>query len=65
MIGLHRKQRTLHRELKDAEQALGTEPSEENLRWLRDVQGRLSVMEGAEASLEDFGVLSGRPVRSF
>jgi DNA primase len=65
VVGLHRKQRTLHRELKDAERALGTEPSEENQRWLFDVQGRLSVLEGAEASIEDFGALSGRPARSF
>ncbi|HET9904512.1 MAG TPA: DNA primase [Xanthobacteraceae bacterium] len=65
VIGLHRKQRTLHRELKDAERALGTEPSDENLRWLRDIQERLSVLEGAEALIEDFGVLSGRPARSF
>ncbi|MBX6426024.1 MAG: DNA primase [Variibacter sp.] len=65
VISLHRKQRTLHKELKDAERALGTDPSEENLRWLRDVQGRLSALEGAEASIEDFGVLSGRAARSF
>ena len=31
VVSLHRKSRTLHRELKDAEQALGNEPSEENL----------------------------------
>jgi DNA primase len=65
VITLHRKQRTLNKELKDAERALGTEPSEENLHWLKDVQERLSALEGAEALIEDFGVSSGRPVRSF
>ena len=65
MITLHRKQRTLNKELKDAERALGTEPSEEHLHWLKDVQERLSALEGAEALIEDFGVSSGRPVRSF
>ncbi len=34
VVTLHRKQRTLNRELKDAERALGNEPSEENLHWL-------------------------------
>ena len=65
VITLHRKQRTLNKELKDAERALGTEPSEEHLHWLKDVQERLSALEGAEALIEDFGVSSGRPVRSF
>jgi DNA primase len=61
VVTLHRKQRTLNRELKDAERALGTEPSEENLHWLKDVQERLTALEGSEALIEDFGVLSGRP----
>jgi DNA primase len=65
VITLHHKHRTLHRELKDAELALGTEPSEEHLQWLRDVQERLSALEGSEALIEDFGALSGRAVRSF
>ncbi len=64
VVTLHRKQRTLNKELKDAERALGTEPSEENLHWLRDVQERLTALEGSEALIEDFGVLSGRPTRS-
>ncbi len=65
VVTLHRKQRTLNRELKDAERALGTEPSEENLHWLKDVQARLSALEGTEALIEDFGVSSGRPARTF
>ncbi len=65
VVSLHRKSRTLNRELKDAEAALGTEPSEENLAWLRDVQGRLTALEGAEALIDGFGGPSGRPVRTF
>jgi DNA primase len=65
VVALHRKQRTLNRELKDAERALGTEPSEENEHWLKDVQERLSALEGTEALIEDFGVSSGRPARTF
>jgi DNA primase len=64
VITLHRKQRTLNKELKDAERALGEEPSEANLAWIRDIQGRLSALEGMEALIEGFGTSSGRPVRS-
>jgi DNA primase len=65
VVSLHRKSRTLNKELKDAEAALGSEPSDENLAWLRDVQGRLAALDGAEALIEGFGAPSGRPVRSF
>jgi DNA primase len=64
VVTLHRKCRTLNRELKDAERALGDDPSEQNFAWLRDVQGRLSAIDGTEASIEGFGVLSGRPSRT-
>jgi DNA primase len=65
VVSLHRKSRTLHKELKDAEQALGSEPSEENLTWLRDIQQRLAALDGAEALIDGFGASSGRPVRTF
>ena len=56
------RQRTLNRELKDAERALGEDPSDANLAWLlRDVQGAdLSALEGTEALIEGFGASSGR-----
>ena len=63
VVTLHVKQMTLHRELREAERALGDDPSEDHLRWLQDVQGRLSTLEGSEALIEDFGVSSGRPAR--
>ena len=65
VVSLHRKSRTLHKELKDAEVALGNEPSEENLARLRDVQEHLAALEGTEALIDGFGALSGRPVRTF
>lgn len=65
LLALHRKNRSLNKELKEAERALGEEPSERNLAWLRDVQGRLAAIEGTEASIDGFGALSGRPVRGF
>jgi DNA primase len=61
---LHHKQRTLNRELKDAERALGEELTDANLARLRDVQGELSALDGNEAQIEGFGLLSGRPARS-
>jgi len=65
VVALHRRQRTLNKELKDAERALGEEPTDANLAWLRDVQGRLSALDGSEAQIEGFGLSSGRPARSF
>lgn len=63
VLTLHHKNRTLNRELKEAERALGEEPSERNFAWLLDVRGRLAAIEGTEASIEGFGALSGRPGR--
>jgi DNA primase len=63
VIALHRKNRTLNKELKEAEQALGQEPSEENFARLQDVRAQLSACDGAEASIEGFGAMSGRPLR--
>jgi DNA primase len=60
---LHRKARTLHKELEEAQRALGDDPSEQNFAWLRDVQGRLSALDGTEATIEGFGALSGRTGR--
>ncbi|MBV9523527.1 MAG: DNA primase, partial [Alphaproteobacteria bacterium] len=65
VVSLHRKSRTLHKELKDAETALGAEPNGENLVWLRDVQERLAALDGAEALIDGFGASSGRPARTF
>jgi DNA primase len=63
IVALHRKQHTLNKELKDAERALGAEPTDTNLTWLCDVQSRLSALDGSEAQIEGFGSSSGRPSR--
>jgi DNA primase len=65
IVTLHHKARTLNKELKEAEFALGEEPSEANFAWLRDVQQRLAELGGTEALIEGFGASSGRAVRSF
>jgi DNA primase len=64
VVTLHHKSRTLHRELRDAERALGSEPTEENLAWLKDVQERLAALDGTEAEIDGFGASSGRLART-
>ncbi len=64
LVALHRQYHSLLRELKDAELALGEEPSEANLSWLRDIKARLEAVDGTEALIEGFGELSGRFQRS-
>ncbi len=65
VVTLHRKSRTLHKELREAEQALGTVTSEENFARLRDVQEQLAGLDGMEAEIEGFGASSGRLRRTF
>jgi DNA primase len=64
LVSLHRQWHSLLRELKDAEAALGVEPSEANFAWLRDVKARMADGDGTEALIEGFGELSGRFQRS-
>lgn len=64
LVALHRQYHSLLRELKDAELALGEDPSEASLAWLRDVKARLAEVDGTEALIEGFGELSGRFQRS-
>jgi DNA primase len=64
LIVLHQKTHALLREKKDAELALGGEPTEANLAWLKDVSARLDSLDGTEALIEGFGELSGRFLKS-
>jgi DNA primase len=65
LIALHGKSVALHKELKDAEQALGRDSTEANYSWLQDVKARLSAIDGTEALVEGFGASSGRAGQSF
>jgi DNA primase len=60
LVVLHQKTHALLREKKDAELALGEEPSDANMAWLKDVSLRLESIDGTEAQIEGFGELSGR-----
>ncbi len=59
-LTLHRKARTLHKELKDAEAALASDPSDANLAHLVDIQKQMANSEGTEALIDGFGASSGR-----
>ncbi len=59
-LTLHRKARTLHKELKDAEAALASDPSDANLAHLVDIQKQMANSEGTEALIDGFGAASGR-----
>ncbi|MCX5497268.1 DNA primase [Kaistia dalseonensis] len=63
-LTLHRKARTLHKELKDAEAALASDPSDANLAHLVDIQNQLANSDGTEALIEGFGATSGRRLRT-
>lgn len=56
--------RSLSDELKAAEAALATDPTDENYRHLVEVQAQLRELQAAEALIEGYGVLSGRQGKS-
>jgi DNA primase len=64
-LALHYKAVQLHKDLKAAELALGTDPSEATFERLRDIQNQITTVDGTEALIEGFGSLSGRATRSF
>ena len=64
-LALHRRARSLNRELKAVEFALGQDPSDENFARLQDIKSELAGLDGREAALEGFGIMSGRPARTF
>jgi DNA primase len=62
LVALQRQALALSKELKDAEQALGSDPTDANFGWLKDVKERMARIEGMEALVEGFGVASGRRI---
>jgi DNA primase len=59
-LALHRRARALHKDLKSAELALGTEATDANFNRLREIQAELSCIDGREATIEGFGSAAGR-----
>ncbi len=64
IVSLHRMKRTLSKELREAERALGAEPTEAHFARLQEVKRELDRLDGTEALIEGFGAPSGRPVRT-
>lgn len=62
-LHLHRSARTLHKELKVAETALATDPTDENYRHLVEIQAQFRDVQATEALIEGFGISSGRSDR--
>ena len=63
-LHLQRSARTLHKELKQAEAALATDPTDENYRHLIEIQAQFQDVQATEALIEGFGVSSGRGGRA-
>jgi DNA primase len=62
-LHLQRSSGFLNKELKAAEQALATDPTEENYRRLVEIQAHMRDAQSTEALIEGFGVTSGRVAR--
>jgi DNA primase len=61
---LHRRSLALNRELRAVQAMLADNPNERDYARLRDIQTQLSALDGAEAAVEGYGSLSGRPSRN-
>jgi len=61
---LHRRSLALNRELRAVQAMLADNPCERDYARLRDIQTQLSALDGAEAAVEGYGSLSGRPSRN-
>jgi DNA primase len=63
-LALHRRARALHKELISAEFTLGQDASEENFARLREIKLELAALDGREAAMDGFGLMSGRQPRN-
>lgn len=59
-LALQRKTSALHKELRSAEAALASDPTEQNFARLLDIKTGLADLANAEAAAEGFGELAGR-----
>jgi DNA primase len=64
-LHLHRSAGALHKELKAAEMALATDPTDESYRHLVEIQTQFRDVQATEALIEGFGIQSGRAGRGF
>ncbi|KQT83390.1 DNA primase [Aurantimonas sp. Leaf443] len=64
-LHLHHRSRSLHTELRIAEEALMRDQSDEAYAHMLEVKREIESVEGTEALIEGFGTLSGRAVKTF
>ena len=58
-MALHRTAGDLHRDLQEARDALARDPSDGRWAEFQAIQAHLATLEGTEAMVEGYGVLSG------
>ncbi|WAJ31479.1 DNA primase [Antarcticirhabdus aurantiaca] len=63
-LHLQHRFRSLHRELKQAEEQLGTEPTELTLQHMLEVKREIEDATAIEALIEGYGILSGRGAKA-
>jgi DNA primase len=61
---LQRSAHSLNKELRAAETALASDPTEANHRHLVEIQAQLRNVQATEALIEGFGIQSGRSART-
>ncbi|KAA0969096.1 DNA primase [Aureimonas fodinaquatilis] len=64
-LHLQHRQRFLHRELRNAEAAFAVEQTEAAYVQIIEIKREIDNLAGTEALIDGFGLLSGRPARSF
>ncbi|KQT69605.1 MULTISPECIES: DNA primase [unclassified Aureimonas] len=64
-LHLHHRSRSLNRELRTAEEALGVQPSEQAFAHVVEVKRELQDPNGTEALIDGFGILSGRATKGY
>ena len=58
-LALHRRARELHKDVKHAELAFASDASVSHFAQLCDLRAQLTTLEGTEATIEGYGLLSG------
>ncbi|KAB0679761.1 DNA primase [Aureimonas leprariae] len=64
-LHLHHKARSLNRELRSAEEALGREATESAYLQIVEIKREIETLHGTEALIDGFGVLSGRAMKAY
>ncbi|MBO0902667.1 DNA primase [Jiella sonneratiae] len=64
MLHLQHRFLALRREIGFAEEAFGREPTEANYLHMMEIKSEIERVDGTEALIEGFGLLSGRPMKA-